>query len=97
MTNHPNRSRTYWFHGVRGFQNEYAIGIANTKADAADFETAGYTRITREQALKELTYKDNDGTKHYVTVSVAHPENTGYDRFSVANDIRNGRSIRMEW
>lgn len=90
MTNHPNRGRTYWYSSTRGFANEYAIGIATTRAGREHYEAAGFERIDRSRALRELTNRGDAATKIYCGVSVDGDEG-GHDRFELARDIRAGR------
>lgn len=93
MTNHPNRSRSYWYIEPRGFANEYSVGVATNAASAADYEARGYTKITRDRALREMTYRGDDATDAYVGVSVDHSDGVMYDRFEVARAIRDGKAI----
>lgn len=93
MTNHPNRSRTYWYASERGFANEYTVGIATTKAHADSYAAAGFDRIDRDRALRELTDRGDNATKVYAGVSV-DGDSERYDRFEVARSIRAGNAIR---
>lgn len=95
MTNHPNRGRTYWYLSARGFANEYTVGIATTKAAAADYQAAGYDRIDRTRALRELTDKGDNATKIYAGVSVDGDDR--YNRFDVAKSLRDATALRREW
>ncbi len=92
MTNHPNRSRTYWYKSDRGFANEYIVGIASTKEQADQYLTEGYERINRNRALRELTDRGDDATQIYASVSV-DGDAMNYDRFDVARAIRTGFKI----
>jgi hypothetical protein len=92
MTNHPNRSRSYWYSCARGFANEYSVGIATSKAHAEQYESEGFERIDRDRALREMVYRGDDATQAYVIVSIDGNDNC--DRFSIARNIRAGQPIK---
>lgn len=82
---------TYWQRFPRDFANEYHIGIATTGADAAQYKAEGYSRINRDCALRELSYR-GDGVPWpvYVTVTMDgveldHPDD---DRCLLARRLR---------
>jgi hypothetical protein len=89
MTNHPNRSRTYWYISERGFANEYTVGIATNRVWSDYYANLGYDRIDRARALRELTNRGDNATEIYAGVTVNG--NGYYDRFEMARDIRAGR------
>jgi hypothetical protein len=90
MTNHPNRSRTYWLLIPRGFANEYTVGIASTQADAEQYEAEGYRRIDRDHALNRMSRRGDNATQLYASVTVDGEQ--VYDRFETAREIRTGRA-----
>lgn len=92
MTNHPNRSRTYWYYSPRGFANEYTVGIARTHEAAVLYEMKGFERISREQALRDLTNRGDNATQVFARVTVDYRE-ISMDRFELARDIKLGRTI----
>jgi len=87
MTNHSNRKRTYWYSSLRGFANEYEVGIANTADAAQHYAGFGYERITKKRALRELCYRGNAATQVYCAVSI-DGEQAYEDRFEIARDLR---------
>ena len=91
MTNHPNRSRTYWYLSDRGFANEYSIGIATTKASSEHYQSLGYERIDRDRALRELNNRGDAATQIYCSVTTDGEYDSGWDRFDIARNIRLGR------
>ena len=91
MTNHPNRSRTYWYISGRGFANEYSIGIATDFANREWYKDQGYQRIDRAKALREMCNRGDAATRIYCGVTINGEEDMGRDRFQIAHDIRVGR------
>jgi hypothetical protein len=91
MTNHPNRSRTYWYASSRGFANEYSVGIATSKTHAEQYKAEGYDRISRDQALRDLSNRGDAATQIYAGVTVDGAD--GFDRFEVARAIRGGHPL----
>ena len=92
MTNHPNRSRTYWYSSPRGFANEYDVGIATTAEKARHYANNGYERINRERALRELSNSGDAATKVYASVTINGSE-TNASRQDVAHSLRNGTPL----
>jgi hypothetical protein len=89
MTNHPNRSRTFWLIHPRRFQNEYAVGVATTREHAEQYDDEGYHRIGRDYALSLMSRRAGNGEQLFVSVSIdGEPQ---YDRREVARDIRTSR------
>lgn len=86
---------TYWFKSPRGFQNEYSIGIATGPAHAKNYKAEGYDRITRKQALRDLSNQGDDATRIYADVTV--DGGTGYDRRDIARCIRTGIPISQAY
>lgn len=93
MANHPNRARTYWFRHPRKFANEYTVGIATTRDDAAQYEAEGYARIDRDYALRLMSRQAGNGEQLYVSVTVDGER--VYDRIETARAIRTGREIGL--
>ena len=91
MTNHPNRSRTYWYNSPRGFANEYTVGVATTKQHAEQYKAQGWDRIDRDRALREMTYGGDAATQSYASVEIdgdAH-----FNARDVARCIRTGGDL----
>jgi hypothetical protein len=89
MTNHPNRSRTYWLRFPRDFANEYAVGVASSKEDADQYSAEGYDRIDRDYALRLMSRHAANGEQLYASVTVDGEQ--AYDRFEIARGIRTKR------
>ena len=87
MTNHPNRSRTYWLIHERGFQNEYTVGVATTKADAEQYAEEGFRRIDRDYALRLMSRRAENGEQLYAGVTI---DGEPAPRLETAREIRRG-------
>jgi hypothetical protein len=87
MTNHPNRKRSYWYLCPRGFANEYSIGVATTDAGAAHYKSAGYERVTKAYAMREMVDRGDAATQRYVGVTIDGHDDWR-DRFEIARDLR---------
>jgi hypothetical protein len=81
---------TYWMHHPRGFQNEYVIAIATTKAWADYFKEEGYARITRPYAIRKMSYKGDAATQTYIRILY---DSHDADRFELATALRMGRPV----
>ncbi len=93
MTNHPNRSRTYWLSFPRNFANEYDIGIATTKEHAEQYEAEGYERIDRDRALRMLSERPASHEQLYAGATLdGEPV---YSRHEIARAIRTGGNLHV--
>jgi hypothetical protein len=79
--------RTYWRLIPRGFANEYTIGIATSHQFAKQYAAAGYERISRDLARRELTYRGDNATEAFVSVTVDNDDGN-HDRFELARELR---------
>jgi len=93
QANHPKRGRTFWYYSPRGFANEYEVGIANNEIYAKAYKDHGFERIDRERAIRELTYRGDEATQAYVTVTVNGDTQSKYARFELARIVRQGGLI----
>jgi hypothetical protein len=91
MTNHPNRTRTYWLRHPRNFANEFTIGVATTREDAEQYAAEDYRRIDRDYALRLMSLRAGNGQQLFAGVSVDGDHM--YDRFEVARAVRTGREL----
>lgn len=82
--------KTYWFNCPRDFGNEYEIGIATSKATREWFKLMGYERISRERALRDMTWNGDQATQAYVSVRVDDLPECEPDRFEVARLVLAG-------
>lgn len=83
-------ANAYYYDCPRGFRNEYTVGIATTRDAKLLYAARGFERITRNQALRDLTYRGDAATQSYVSVSINGREPFA-SRFEIARDIRSGR------
>jgi len=95
MTNHPNRRRTYWYASDRGFANEYSVGIATSQSHAKQYAAEGFQRISRDQALRDLSNRGDAATSIYAGCTVDGVD--GFDRFEVARALRTGQLMPRPW
>jgi hypothetical protein len=86
---------TYWYKSDRGFANEYDVGIARTAEARAIYREQGYERIDRARALRELTYRGDNATQPFVSVSIdAYHYPDHIDRFEAAQCLKTGAPLR---
>ena len=81
-------TKTYWLKFPR-FANEYIVGIASTRADAAQYAAEDFKRIDRDYALRLMSDHGDNATRLYATVTVDGEQ--VYDRFETARGIRTGQ------
>jgi hypothetical protein len=79
--------RTYWIIYPRGFMNEYDVGIATTEAHARQYSAEGYVRITRERALRQMSWGGDNATTVDKSVSINGEQGPPYPE-EVARSLR---------
>jgi hypothetical protein len=92
--------KTFWILHPRNFGNEFTIGIATTEADGEQYEAEGFDRITRDRAIRELSYRPASHEQLYrsVTVDGVVPlavQASEVDAPLIARNLRTGRAITM--
>ena len=84
--------KSYYLICPRGFANEYTVGIATTAEGRQHYESFGFERISRAQALRELTNPGDNATKIYATVTVDGRQISA-GRLEVARELRMGGDL----
>lgn len=79
---------TYWQRFPRDFANEYEIGVATTAASGEQYKDEGYTRIARDTALRDMSWRGNAATQAYVSVTI--DGDLQQDRLMLARGLRHG-------
>ena len=72
----------------RGFANEFEVGIATNEIDAQQYEDEGYRRISRDEAVRDLCVRPQNGSQLFRTVTIDG------DPHRYESDARLGRAIR---
>ena len=74
------------------FCNAWTVGIATTNADSEQYEAQSWRNISREQALRDLSQRDNRATKYRIGVEINGMQ-PNIPREMVARMIRKGKPI----
>ena len=80
---------TYWYLQPRGLGNEYTVGVADNEFDAEQYDTEGYRKIERDEALTLMSKRAESGEELYVDAQLNG--RSANDRFRFARSLRTGR------
>ena len=86
--------KAYYLICPRGFANEYTVGIATTSEGRDHYEFHGFERISRAQALRELSNKGDRATQIYAKATI-DGERVSVDRFEIAREIKAGGELPL--
>jgi len=75
------------------FCNAWTVAVATTKADADQYDAQAWRNISREQALRDLSQRDDRATRYHISVEIDGVQ-PNIPREMVARYIRRGEALK---